>query len=124
MSTSICLTLVSSFKRRFRLQWRGEAPGASAMEEPDGSQRCDVRILVRCRPCYLVNEAGRLSDPRMAGVSCQVGMPVTMHDAHSVQLALGARLRDRFCRNRVHPCDASEIHCPPTGCGRKVPYRV
>jgi len=90
MSTSICLTLVSSFKRRFRLQWRGEAPGASAMEEPDGFQHCDVRILVRCRPCYLVNEAGRLSDPRMAGVSCQVGMPVTMHDAHSVQLALGA----------------------------------
>ena len=57
------------------------------MEEPDGFQHCDVRILVRCRPCYLVNEAGRLSDPRMAGVSCQVGMPVTMHDAHSVQLA-------------------------------------
>ena len=60
------------------------------MEEPDGFQHCDVRILVRCRPCYLVNEAGRLSDPRMAGVSCQVGIPVTMHDAHSVQLALAA----------------------------------
>ena len=60
------------------------------MEEPDGFSTVTFGSWCVAAPCYLVNEAGRLSDPRMAGVSCQVGMPVTMHDAHSVQLALAA----------------------------------